>query len=66
MHLRRTLVLPNVLENELVQNCLTMEQRYYALRRMAFRLEMLNILKLPFNQEQSKSGKTRNGSILTL
>jgi len=33
VHLGRTLALPKGLESELVQYCLTMDQRYCALRR---------------------------------
>jgi len=55
-------ILPSELENNLLEYCIIMDQRYYGLRpqdikRMAFHLAIRNILKHPFNQEKSEAGK---------
>jgi len=62
MHLGRKTVLPSEHKNELVAYCLIMDQSYYGLRRqdikrMAFQLAIRNVLKHPFNQENSEAGK---------
>jgi hypothetical protein len=49
-------------ENKLLEHCIIMDQRYYALRRqdikrMAFQLAIRNGLKHAFNQEKSEAGK---------
>jgi hypothetical protein len=61
--------LPNELENKIVEYCITMDQRYFELRRqdikrMAFRLAIRNGLKHPFNQEKSAAGKKWLRSLL--
>jgi hypothetical protein len=62
VHVRRRTVLPRELENKLVEYCITMDQRYYGLRRqdikrMTFQLAIRSVLKHPFNQEKSAAGK---------
>jgi len=62
VHVGRRIVLPSELENKLVEYCITMDQRYYGLRRqdikhMAFQLAVRNGSKQPFNQEKSAFGK---------
>jgi hypothetical protein len=61
---------PSEPENKLVEYCITMDQRYYGLRRqcikcMAFHLAIRNGLQHPFNQEKSANGKKWLRSFLT-
>jgi len=62
VRLGRRTVLPSDLEDKLVEYCITLDQRYYGLRRqdiksMAFQLAIRNGLQHPFNQEKSTAGK---------
>jgi hypothetical protein len=62
VHLGRKTVLPSELENKLVEFCIIMNQSYNGFRRqgikrMALQLEIRNVLKHLFNQENSEAGK---------
>jgi hypothetical protein len=61
VHVGSRTVLPSELE-KLLEYCITMDQRYYGLRRqdiksMAFHLAIRNDLKHPFTQEKLAAGK---------
>jgi len=61
VHVEKKTVIPNELENKLMEYCITMDQRYYGLRHqdiqsMAFQLAIRNGFKHPFNQEKSAAG----------
>jgi hypothetical protein len=62
VYLGRRTVLPSELENKLVEYCITIDQRYYRLRRqdikhMVFKLAIRNGLNHPFNEEKSAAGR---------
>ena len=62
VHLGRRTVLPSEVENKFVEYCITMNRRYYGLRRqdikgVAFQLAIRNGLKHPFNQDTYAAGK---------
>jgi hypothetical protein len=62
VHVERRTVLPSEPENENLEFCITMDKRYYGLRRqdiqrMALHLVIRNGLQHPFNQEKSASEK---------
>ncbi|KAJ4449784.1 hypothetical protein ANN_01188 [Periplaneta americana] len=55
-------VLPEVLENELVNYCMSMENNFYGLtvkdlRRMAFQLAIRNSIKHPFSSTNKAAGR---------
>ena len=64
VHLGRRTILPSKLENKLVEYCITVDQRYYGLRRqdirrMAFQLTKINGLKHSFDNKNQQ--RRRNG-----
>jgi len=61
VYLGRRTVLPSEIENELLDYCIIIDQRYYGLRRqdmkcMVFQSAIRNCLKHPINQEKSEDG----------
>jgi hypothetical protein len=62
VNLGRKTVLASELENKLVEYCIIVDQSYYGMRRqdiksLAFQLAIRNVLKRPFNQENSEAWK---------
>lgn len=60
--LGRRPVLPETMENDLVDYCLMMEEKFYGLRssdirRLAWQLALRNNLKHPFSEDSGKAGK---------